>query len=90
MVRAALRRLEEDEARTAAFYAAVDAGDASPDVVDFDDERFVQELKDEWGTGNGFAQASVRWQGDTKSGDQSGHRFCCLLQAIYFLRALYL
>lgn len=53
VVRAALRRLEEDEARTAAFCAAVDAGDASPDVVDFDEERFVQELKDEWGTGNG-------------------------------------
>ena len=40
VVRAALRRLEEDEARLAAFCAAVDEGDASPDVMDFDEEVF--------------------------------------------------
>ena len=42
----ALRRLEEDEARIAAFYAAVDEGDASPDVLDFDEDAFIQELKE--------------------------------------------
>ena len=46
MVRAGLRRLEEDEARVAAFCAAVDEGDASPDVLDFDEEVFIQELKE--------------------------------------------
>ena len=46
VVRAALRRLEEDEARIAAFCAAVDEGDASPDVLDFDEEAFIQELKE--------------------------------------------
>ena len=45
VVRAALRRLEEDEARIAAFCAAVDEGDASPDVLDFDEEAFIQVLK---------------------------------------------
>ena len=45
VVRAALRRLEEDEARIAAFCAAVDEGDASPDVLDFDEEAFIQILK---------------------------------------------
>lgn len=48
VVRAALRRLEEDEARLAAFCAAIDEGDASPDVVDFDEEALVQELKEGW------------------------------------------
>lgn len=53
VIRAALRRLEEDEARIAAFCAAVDEGDASPDVVDFDEEEFIQELKDGWQKKNG-------------------------------------
>ena len=48
VVRAALRRLEEDEARIAAFCAAVDEGDASPDVLDFDEEAFIQGLKEGW------------------------------------------
>ena len=53
VIRAALRRLEEDEARIAAFCAAVDKGDASPDVVDFDEEEFIQELKNGWQRKNG-------------------------------------
>ena len=53
MVRAGLRRLEEDEARVAAFCAAVDEGDASPDVLDFDEEVFIQELKESWRQNNG-------------------------------------
>lgn len=48
VIRAALRKLEEDEARLAAFKAAIDEGDASPDVPDFDPDVFLQELKDVW------------------------------------------
>lgn len=33
------------EVRLAAFCAAIDEGDASPDVVNFDEEAFLQELK---------------------------------------------
>ncbi len=53
VIRAALRRLEEDEARLAAFCAAIDEGDASPDVVNFDEEAFLQELKAGWRDKNG-------------------------------------
>ena len=53
VVRAALRRLEEDEARLAALCAAVDEGDASPDVMDFDEEVFINELKEGWRNNNG-------------------------------------
>ena len=53
VVRAGLRRLEEDEARVAAFCTAVDEGDASPDVLDFDEEVFIQELKESWRQNNG-------------------------------------
>ena len=45
VVRAALRRLEDDEARLAALRAAIDEGDASGDVVDFDRDAFLSELK---------------------------------------------
>ena len=48
MIRAALRHLEEDEAKMAAFCAAIDEGDASPDVVDFDEEVFIAEMKKGW------------------------------------------
>ena len=53
MIRAALRHLEEDEAKIAAFCAAIDEGDASPDVVNFDEEVFIQELKAGWRAKNG-------------------------------------
>ncbi len=53
MVRAALRRLEEDEARLAAFCAAIDEGDFSPDVVDFDEDSFISEMKEGWRKNNG-------------------------------------
>ena len=53
MIRAALRHLEEDEAKVAAFCAAIDEGDASPDVVNFDEEVFIQELKAGWRVKNG-------------------------------------
>jgi antitoxin ParD1/3/4 len=53
MIRAALRHLEEDEAKLAAFCAAIDEGDASPDVVDFDEEAFIAEMKEGWRVKNG-------------------------------------
>ena len=53
MIRAALRHLEGVEAKMAAFCAAIDEGDASPDVVDFDEEAFIAEIKAGWRTKNG-------------------------------------
>ena len=53
VVRAALRNLEENEAKVAAFCAAIDEGDSSPDVVDFDEEAFINELKADWRAKNG-------------------------------------
>jgi len=53
MIRAALRHLEEDEAKLAAFCDAIDEGDASPDVVDFDEEAFIAEMKEGWRVKNG-------------------------------------
>ena len=48
MIRAALRHMEEDEAKLAAFCAAIDEGDASSDVVDFDEDAFIAEIKSCW------------------------------------------
>lgn len=45
VVRSALRRLEDDEARLTVLRAAIDEGDASGDVADFDREAFLSELK---------------------------------------------
>ena len=45
VVRAALRLLEDEEARLAALRAAIDEGESSPDVVDFDRKSFLAELK---------------------------------------------
>ncbi|MBQ3710609.1 MAG: type II toxin-antitoxin system ParD family antitoxin [Bacteroidales bacterium] len=45
VIRAGLRLLEEEESHLAALRAALDEGEASPDVEDFDPERFLQELK---------------------------------------------
>ena len=45
VIRAGLRRLEEDESRLAALRAALEEGEAGPDVEDFDPDRFLQELK---------------------------------------------
>ena len=45
VIRAALRRLEEDETKLAALRAALDEGEASPDVVGFDPQDFLQEMK---------------------------------------------
>ncbi len=53
VIRAALRHLEEDEAKMAAFCSAIDEGDASPDVVNFDEEAFIGELKAGWREKNG-------------------------------------
>lgn len=53
VIRAALRRLEEDEAHLAALRAAIDEGDASPDVVGFDEESFIEEMRAGWRTTNG-------------------------------------
>ena len=48
MIRAALRHLEEDEDKVAAFCSAIDEGDASPDIINFDEEVFINELKAGW------------------------------------------
>ena len=53
MIRAALRHLEEDERKLAAFCAAIDEGDASEDVENFDEEQFVLDMKNRWGQKNG-------------------------------------
>ena len=45
VIREGLRRLEEDEARLAALRAALEEGEASPDVEDFDPEAFLLEMK---------------------------------------------
>ena len=44
VIRAALRRMEEEETRLAALRALIDEGDASPDVINFDRDRFLEEL----------------------------------------------
>ena len=48
VIRAALRKMEEDEAKIAAFCSAIDEGDASADVVDFNPEEFIKEMKESW------------------------------------------
>ena len=48
VIRAALRKMEEDEAKIAAFCSAIDEGDASADVVNFDPEEFIKEMKENW------------------------------------------
>lgn len=45
VVCAALLRLEEDEAYLMALRSAIEEGDASPDVVGFDEEVFISKLK---------------------------------------------
>ena len=45
VIREGLRRLEEDESRLAALRAALDEGEASLDVEDFDPEAFLLEMK---------------------------------------------
>ena len=45
VVRAALRRLEDDEAGLAALRSAIDEGDSSPDVEDFNRDIFLAEQK---------------------------------------------
>lgn len=45
VIREGLRRLEEDEARLAALRAALEEGEASPEVTDFDPEAFLLEMK---------------------------------------------
>lgn len=53
VIRAALRRLEEDETQLAALRSAIDEGDSSPDVVGFDEESFIEEMRSGWRTKNG-------------------------------------
>ena len=45
VVCAELLRLEKEEAYLMALRSAIDEGDASPDVVGFDEEVFISELK---------------------------------------------
>ena len=45
VIRAGLRRLEEEETRLAALRAALDEGESSPDVENFDPEAFLQNMK---------------------------------------------
>lgn len=37
-----------NEKMLAALRKAIDEGDASPDVEDFDEEQFLKELKNKW------------------------------------------
>lgn len=53
VLRAALRKLEEDEARMEALRSAIDEGDASPDVIGFDRDAFLEELREGWRSDNG-------------------------------------
>ncbi|MBP5172943.1 MAG: hypothetical protein J6037_04470 [Bacteroidales bacterium] len=39
---------EDDNARLAITCAAIDEGDSSPDVIDFDEEEFIAEMKRAW------------------------------------------
>lgn len=48
VIRAALRRLEEDEAHLAALRSEIDEGDVSPDVVDFNEETFIENMRAGW------------------------------------------
>ena len=45
VIRAGLRRLEEDESRLVALKMALEEGESSPDVVDFDAKAFLEELR---------------------------------------------
>ena len=45
VIRAGLRRLEEDEQRIAALRAAIEEGEASGYIKDFDPEAHLEELK---------------------------------------------
>lgn len=45
VMRAALRRLEDEETRLQALRAAIDEGDSSADVENFDRDSFLSELK---------------------------------------------
>ena len=45
VMRAALRRLEDEETRLQALRAAIDEGDSSADVENFDRDAFLSELK---------------------------------------------
>ena len=45
VMRAALRRLEDEETRLQALRAAIDEGDSSADVENFDRDSFLAELK---------------------------------------------
>lgn len=42
------RRLKKERARLDALSSAIDEGDASPDVFDFDRVAFIQEVKEGW------------------------------------------
>ena len=53
VIRAALRRLEEDEARFKALRSALMEGEASADVEDFDFNSFMRGLKEERKLKNG-------------------------------------
>ena len=53
VIRAALRQLEEGESQLAALRNAIDEGDASEDVVGFDEEAFIKEMQSGWRKSNG-------------------------------------
>ena len=53
VIRAALRRLEEDELHLAALRSAIDEGDASADVVAFNEDSFIEEMREGWRKKNG-------------------------------------
>ena len=47
-MRTSLKHKEGEDLGEAAFCSAIDEGDASPDVVDFDEEEFIAEMKAKW------------------------------------------
>lgn len=47
-VTVSLGQHDEDQERISAFCSAADEGDNSPDVLDFDEELFINELKESW------------------------------------------
>lgn len=53
VVRAGLRLLEEHEARLKALHDAIDEGEASGIMDDFDNEAFKREMREKYGGRNG-------------------------------------
>lgn len=49
----------EETDKIAAFCKAIDEGDASPDVINFNDEAFIKEMKENWRHSKPFPSSVV-------------------------------